>query len=322
MNTEQKQFTPRISLSTIRWKADASSLASAGASEMPSAKRRPTPTRTQTGTRVLGKAVALLAASLVLSACAGVNVSGSEAGGAARADAGADSGSVGVHMSTGMDAGTSVGRPATTTSAMLQRHPVESRTSGLAGSAESALARSELLARAEEAYQAQQWDQALELFHQAVDGHRADPHAFLRIGNIHHRERDWLSALNAYGQAARSLAPAPQAARLLRTKALYNVTLVGIEVVQAGLNGLHALESSASEDPAEARALADAIEELAAETGRIAASWSPGEQQVSPSQPSSPVAQEADRVAPDPAQLPLTVEYFRGQPLVKDALQP
>jgi len=208
----------------------------------------------------------LLMASLALGACASVNPVGFQ-------DSGDWQPGLDVDLPhTGTNVGIGTGGPVTAAGENLAVDGIDREASGPAG---LTTARAEMLAQAEKAYQAQDWDLALRLFLQAVDEQTADPHAFLRIGNIYHRHQDWVSALNAYSQAARNSAPQPRAQRLLRTKAVHNIVLVGIEVVQAGLNGLRALESSAHEDPADARALADAIEALAAEAGRIAAPSSP-----------------------------------------------
>lgn len=257
----------------------------------------------------------LLMASLALGACAVVDTAGSRDGGDGRP--GLD-----VDLShTGTSAGIGTGGPATLASGSPAVDGIDREASGPVA---STTARSEMLARAEKAYQAQDWDQALRLFRQAVDGQTADPHAFLRIGNIYHRHQDWVSALNAYSQAARNSGPQPRAQRLLRTKALYNIVLVGIEVAQAGLNGLRALESSVHEDPAEARALVDAIEALAAEAGRIAAAFGPEERPALPAVPLSPASavQPPVRVAAGSQQPAPRVEYFRGQPLAEDRPQP
>lgn len=257
----------------------------------------------------------VLMASLAVGACAGVNTTGFRDG--VDWQPGLD-----VDLPhTGTNVGIGTGGPVAAASENLTADGIDREASGPAG---STTARSEMLAQAEKAYQARDWDLALRLFLQAVDGQTADPHAFLRIGNIHHRHQDWVSALNAYSQAARNSAPQPRTQRLLRTKALYNIVLVGIEVAQAGLNGLRALESSAHEDPAEARALAGAIEALATEAGRIAAAFGPEERPALPAVPLSPASavSPAVRMAAGSQQSLPRVEYFRGRPLVEDRPQP
>lgn len=260
----------------------------------------------------------LLMASLALGACASVNPVGFQ-------DSGDWQPGLDVDLPhTGTNVGIGTGGPLTVASENLTADGIDREASGPAG---LTTARAEMLAQAEKAYQAQDWDLALRLFLQAVDGQTADPHAFLRIGNIYHRHQDWVSALNAYSQAARNSAPQPRAQRLLRTKAVHNIVLVGIEVVQAGLNGLRALESSAHEDPADARALADAIEALAAEAGRIAAAFGPEERSAFPDVPAAPLS-PASAVSPGvrmeagSQQSSSRVEYFRGQPPVEDRPQP
>lgn len=260
----------------------------------------------------------LLMASLALGACAGVNTTGLRDGGDWQPGLDVDL----PHAGTNVGIGT--GGPVTAASENLAVDGIDREASG---PVRPTTARAEMLAQAEKAYQAQDWDLALRLFLQAVDGQTADPHAFLRIGNIYHRHQDWVSALNAYSQAARNSAPQPRAQRLLRTKAVHNIVLVGIEVVQAGLNGLRALESSAHEDPAEARALADAIEALAAEAGRSAAAFGPEERPAFPDVPAVPLSPASAvsppvRMAVGSQQSSPRVEYFRGRPLVEGRPQP
>lgn len=123
-----------------------------------------------------------------------------------------------------------------------------------------------LLGEAEASYQAGRWAQAMEAFRAVTAFDAANPSAWLRIGNLHHRRGQLLAAASAYrkaaGAAAMSVAstafPAPGASaastgsrplggspamaaaeppemRQARIKALINLASVNVELAEAAL---------------------------------------------------------------------------------------
>src|SRR5690606_29530817 len=89
------------------------------------------------------------------------------------------------------------------------------------------------LAEAETLYRASRFDEALPAFRTIVDADPAHAHAWLRIGNILHRKREWFDALSAYRKAAR-----PQADPAIREKAVYNVALLNLELARQAMKRL------------------------------------------------------------------------------------
>src|SRR5690606_12103431 len=89
------------------------------------------------------------------------------------------------------------------------------------------------LAEAETLYRAGRFDSALPAFRSIVDTDPSHAHAWLRIGNILHRKRDWFDALSAYRKAAR-----PQADPAIREKAVYNVALLNLELARQAMKRL------------------------------------------------------------------------------------
>ncbi|TXL65990.1 DUF192 domain-containing protein [Zeimonas arvi] len=94
------------------------------------------------------------------------------------------------------------------------------------------------LAEAETLYRASRFDEALPAFRAIVDADPAHAHAWLRIGNILHRKREWFDALSAYRKAAR-----PQADPAIREKAVYNVALLNLELARQAMKRLERIRS-------------------------------------------------------------------------------
>lgn len=94
------------------------------------------------------------------------------------------------------------------------------------------------LAEAEILYRASRFDEALPAFRAIVDADPAHAHAWLRIGNILHRKREWFDALSAYRKAAR-----PQADPAIREKAVYNVALLNLELARQAMKRLERIRS-------------------------------------------------------------------------------
>lgn len=89
------------------------------------------------------------------------------------------------------------------------------------------------LAEAETLYRASRLDEALAAFRTIVGADPGHAHAWLRIGNVLHRKREWFDALSAYRKAAR-----PQADPAIREKAVYNVALLNLELARQALKRL------------------------------------------------------------------------------------
>jgi uncharacterized membrane protein (UPF0127 family) len=94
------------------------------------------------------------------------------------------------------------------------------------------------LAEAEALYRASRFDEALPAFRAIVDADPGHAHAWLRIGNILHRKREWFDALSAYRKAAR-----PQADPAIREKAVYNVALLNLELARQAMKRLERIRS-------------------------------------------------------------------------------
>ena len=100
-------------------------------------------------------------------------------------------------------------------------------------SAERRPAIGDRLAEAEAHYRGGRFDEALPAFRGIVDADPDHAHAWLRIGNLLHRKRDWFDALSAYRRAAR-----PQADPVIREKAVYNVALLNLELARQAIKRL------------------------------------------------------------------------------------
>jgi len=100
-------------------------------------------------------------------------------------------------------------------------------------SAERRPAIGDRLAEAEAHYRGGRFDEALPAFRAIVDADPDHAHAWLRIGNLLHRKRDWFDALSAYRRAAR-----PQADAVIREKAVYNVALLNLELARQAIKRL------------------------------------------------------------------------------------
>lgn len=109
-----------------------------------------------------------------------------------------------------------------------------------------------LQSQAEEAYRARRFDEAVARYDRLLALQPSNAHAWLRLGNVHHRRRDWFKALAAYRRAgARSLAGVETEAPV-RAKAIYNVALINLELARQSLRSLERLGDAAvaAGDPA------------------------------------------------------------------------
>lgn len=91
---------------------------------------------------------------------------------------------------------------------------------------------------AEQFYRTARFDEALSAFRAIVAQHPDNAHAWLRIGNVLHRKRDWFDALSAYRKAAR-----PQAEASIREKAVYNIALLNLELARQAMKRLERMRS-------------------------------------------------------------------------------
>lgn len=101
---------------------------------------------------------------------------------------------------------------------------------------------SEQLARAEAVYRARRWASALDAYQAIVATEPVHALAWLRIGNLHQRRRQWLQAASAYRKAARddgvlagTVDTSAAALDEIRTKALVNLAIVNLELAEAAL---------------------------------------------------------------------------------------
>ncbi len=134
--------------------------------------------------------------------------------------------------------------PAASESALFDSALPDSSVSGRAPAAVpeiSADRRIELekrLAEAERLYRGGDFNEAMPVFRSIVDIDAAHAHAWLRIGNLLHRKRDWFNALTAYRRAAR-----PQADLAIREKAVYNVGVLNLELARQALKRLERIRA-------------------------------------------------------------------------------
>ncbi len=132
-----------------------------------------------------------------------------------------------------------------------------------------------LLAEGEAAYRSRRSDAALAAFEQVVAMEPDHALAWLRVGNLHQQRRDWFKALGAYRRAAaRTTGEGTDPA--LRAKALYNLAMINLELVQQTLRALERMGPHAA--AAGPRAPLSAA--VAAARQRLEAFASPGERTV------------------------------------------
>ena len=100
-----------------------------------------------------------------------------------------------------------------------------------------------LLEEANAAYQAQLWDQAMDAFKAVVALDPDNALGWLRIGNLHHRKKQWIAASVAYRKAdTRSQKTA--SGDELRARALFNLAAVNLEMAEAAIEQAMALPSN------------------------------------------------------------------------------
>lgn len=96
------------------------------------------------------------------------------------------------------------------------------------------------LSEAEGLYREARYDEAQRAFSAIVAADPGHAHAWLRIGNLMHRKRNWFDALSAYRKAAR-----PQADHAIREKAVYNIALLNLELARHALRRLEKIRNEA-----------------------------------------------------------------------------
>ena len=186
-----------------------------------------------------------------------------------------------------------------------------------------------LLAEAEDAYEGARWGQALEAFKAVTAFDPANPQAWLRIGNLHHRRGHLLAAASAYRKAGSG---AQGEARL---KALVNLASVNLELAGAALDEARALAGDGADTTGAAREARDALgAELAGQADSLerfsrARPWAAGKGgEAAPSRSrgverdramgrdrGSARESAAERSAqPRSAPEPPRIEYLRGAP--------
>ncbi len=170
-----------------------------------------------------------------------------------------------------------------------------------------------LLARAEGSYRERRFDEALVLYDRLLSLQPSNAHAWLRLGNIHHRRRDWFKALAAYRRAAVRSIAGVEIEPSLRAKAIYNTALIDLELARSSLRSLERLgdAASAAGDPAP---LAHEIERTQRRLDAFATNGPVPQPIVPPgSRSRSPAARPAAPAVRKAEVLP-KVDYIRGQP--------
>ncbi|MDT3680070.1 MAG: tetratricopeptide repeat protein [Burkholderiaceae bacterium] len=106
--------------------------------------------------------------------------------------------------------------------------------------------------QAEDAYRARRFDEAVTRYERLLALQPSNAQAWLRLGNVHHRRRDWFKALTAYRRAAARSHAGVETEPSLRAKAIYNVALINLELARQSLRSLEQLGDgvNANTDPA------------------------------------------------------------------------
>jgi len=105
----------------------------------------------------------------------------------------------------------------------------------------SAAELSALQSQAEEAYRARRFDEAVMRYERLLALQPSNAQAWLRLGNVHHRRRNWFKALTAYRRAAARSHAGVETETSLRAKAIYNVALINLELARLSLRSLEQL---------------------------------------------------------------------------------
>ncbi|MCD6680890.1 MAG: tetratricopeptide repeat protein [Burkholderiaceae bacterium] len=102
-----------------------------------------------------------------------------------------------------------------------------------------------LQSQAEDAYRARRFDEAVIRYERLLALQPSNAQAWLRLGNVHHRRRDWFKALTAYRRAAARSHAGVDTEPSLRAKAIYNVALINLELARQSLRSLERLGEGA-----------------------------------------------------------------------------
>ena len=102
-----------------------------------------------------------------------------------------------------------------------------------------------LQSQAEDAYRARRFDEAVIGYERLLALQPSNAQAWLRLGNVHHRRRDWFKALTAYRRAAARSHAGVDTEPSLRAKAIYNVALINLELARQSLRSLERLGEGA-----------------------------------------------------------------------------
>lgn len=198
------------------------------------------------------------------------------------------------------------------------------RSAGSIGSAHESVAGppnvAESLAQAEEAYRARRWARAFDAYQTIVAGQPDHALAWLRIGNLQQRRRQWLQAASAYRKAAREdgvLTGASDTSHAaldeIRAKALMNLAMVNLELAAAALAQIDRLPAHLADAQAAAATAVQRVRDVVerTEAGPVRAlSRNPGPRREAPggARGYGPAAPSAAR-APRPE-----IEYLQGAP--------
>ena len=117
--------------------------------------------------------------------------------------------------------------------------------SAAAAQSASAAELAALQSQAEEAYRTRRFDEAVIRYERLLALQPSNAQAWLRLGNVHHRRRDWFKALTAYRRAAARSHAGVDTEPSLRAKAIYNVALINLELARQSLRSLERLGEGA-----------------------------------------------------------------------------
>lgn len=191
------------------------------------------------------------------------------------------------------------------------------------------------LEQGEAAYLARRDDEAIAMFERVVEVQPERAHAWLRLGNLHHRRGAWFKSLSAYRRVAfRTQGEGTDPS--LRAKALFNVALINLELAQQALRTLERMGPGAARslriDPLGAAieetrrrlselgftdALEPSVSPLRGPVPRSSPSTSSSSPSASSASSSSTGAlppREPHRTAKDARAARSRVDYFRGEP--------
>lgn len=197
--------------------------------------------------------------------------------------------------------------------------PADAAASGASDATTAELA--SLQSNAEDAYRARRLDEAIALYERLLERRPSNAQAWLRLGNVHHRRRDWFKALAAYRRAAARAIDGVEIDPAIRAKAIYNIALIDLELARRGLRTLERLGPAAAAAIGDASPLAREVERTQRSLDAISSSRAPSSDSRGASAADDARGTAATQRAAKPRRAPdrnasdaPRVDYIRGEP--------